>query len=695
MKKKDQKNTFELPANGVYFGSCTYPYACKGVPFQGGRCFTYWNPADPPDFDVVVKLAAEENQGNLLELSYANGDVMLRMMAEAKKYGLYSLVFPGCSEVELQYGAKVRDFGSMCIGYDFHEAFAMGLYDSNMSMDREMTPEIAAKADLKTIADGFMARVKATADARHKAGYSNLMASSASFYIDYEVAAGIDIPYTEDFPFGSLTVASALTRGLCRSCKCPAWGSYLAHEWYSFLPHKNPHKMDSLRTAFQLKYVTGAKIIINESGNWTLQSSLCEDSPMHSLPRATDKLSTRVTDEIRESLREPGKKLVVNISPRSPQVQAYKRIISEFYDYTKANPAPSGQPEAVIGIAKGHLDLSGSDFVPNSAIVSAYNIAEHNPNWMYGTPEQSMQILQNVLFPKPDMFAPNKNLHFGATPYGQADIVSFASDSITADFLLNNYKVLIFSGWNSCTMNQYKALCGYVHGGGKLCIALPHLSTDTRRRYDTFGLKDLINGGDLSELCGLKIKGKSSRFYWATGPSRKPNELGLILGKRFGIMAAPMGDLEFTNPPECYEPLAVDDEDMRPVILRCRQGKGEVIFLNTWCYPGALNLNNGAGAMNDGRGLMDLMYEFAALQGRGHAWITGPDFEKPDEDCRWIVFSYFPDAGKVCFLNLDYDRGRKCVLHYFGDKKFITLQPGELLQIDAPVLFPHEKYNER
>ena len=92
---------------------------------------------------------------------------------------------------------------------------------------------------------------------------------------------------------------------------------------------------------------------------------------------------------------------------------------------------------------------------------------------------------------------------------------------------------------------------------------------------------------------------------------------------------------------------------------------------------------------------MDYLFEYAAMQGRGHVWITGDDFEKPDADCKWIIFSYFPDAGKVCFLNLDYDNPHKCVLHYFGDKKFITLQPGEFMQIEAPVLYPYEKYNQR
>ncbi len=686
-------NKIEMPENGIFVGSGVYGHAGgKGGVFCGGRCFSYWCSPDAPPYDGIVDLCLKENQGNLLQF-WAKHDTLWKVMQEARDAGLYSVAFYADADVETS--KKFKTLGKSYLGYDFGERFSMSIYSGSTNVDRDMTPEEAKKASLQDAADNFMKQVKDWVDNRHERDWGLVMATSANFYIDYEVAAGVEVPCTEDYPFGNLTTASALNRGLFRSFNLPIWGSHLAHEWYSYLPHKNPHKMECLKTSMYLKYMTGAKMIINESGNWALQSSLCEDSPMQSMPRGGDKLSEKIPPERIPELMKEGEKLFVNIGHRSPVATEYRKIISDFYDYTKANPAPAGQPEAVIGIAKGNLDLSGGSAFYNGAIAAAYNIAQYNPNWVPGAPENGFKILENVLFPRPKMFLPNKNLHFGATPYGQADIVSFVNDNVTADFLINNYKVLIFSGWNTCSDKQYKVLCDYVKAGGKLCIALPHLSKDKTRRHNTFTMDDLVNGGDFSELCGLKIKGKGDRFYWATGPSRKPNDMGLILARRLGIIAAPLAELEYTNPAECYEDLAVDDENMRPVILRCKSGKGEVFFVNTWAYPGSLNSNNGAGSLDDERGLMDYLYEYVAKQGRGHAWITGPDFENPDEDCKWIVFSYFPDAGKVCFLNLDYDNQRKCVLNYFGDKKFITLQPGEFLQIDAPVLYPHEKYNQR
>ncbi len=683
-------NKIILPPNGVFIGSGIYghtnPCTC------GGRCFSYWTAPTAPKHEEIVKLCLEQNQGNLMQF-WAHGETLFKLMQEAKEAGLYSL--PLYSDAPEEISRRFKELGEFYLGFDFGESFTMGLYSSNPSVDREMTKEEAQNASLQTAAEAFMKKVRDYVDKRHAAGWGLIMATSSNFYLDYEIAAGAEVPCTEDFPFGNLTTSSAMNRGLYRSFHLPVWGSHLAHEWYSFLPHKNPHKMDSLKTAMYLKYMTGAKIIINESGNWALQSSLCEDSPMHTLPRITDRISDKIPQEKIPELQKDGEKLFVNIDYRSPVAAEYRRIISDFYNYTKENPAPAGQPEATIGIAKGNLDLSGGHPRYNGAIAGAYKIAENNPDWIPGAPENGFAILENVLFPRPKMFLPHKNLHFGATPYGQADIVSFVNDNITADYLINNYKVLIFSGWNTCSEKQYKVLTEYVKAGGKLCIGLAHLSTDRTRRHNTFDVCDLVNDGDLSELCGIKVKARGSRFYWATGPSRKANDLGLVLARRFGIMAAPLGELEYTEAPENYEFLAVDDEDMRPVILRCRSGKGEVWLLNTFCYPGALNSNNGAGALDDERGLMDYLYEYAAMQGRGHAWITGDDFEKPGEDCKWIVFSYFPDAGKICFLNLDYDNPRKCVLHYFGTKKFITLQGGEFLQLDAPVLYPNEKYNQR
>ena len=73
--------------------------------------------------------------------------------------------------------------------------------------------------------------------------------------------------------------------------------------------------------------------------------------------------------------------------------------------------------------------------------------------------------------------------------------------------------------------------------------------------------------------------------------------------------------------------------------------------------------------------------------------MTGSDFATPDEDCRWILHSYFPDEGKIYLLNLDYENERRCVLQQFGDKEFVSLSPGEFRVIESVRLDPDEKSN--
>ena len=53
-----------------------------------------------------------------------------------------------------------------------------------------------------------------------------------------------------------------------------------------------------------------------------------------------------------------------------------------------------------------------------------------------------------------------------------------------------------------------------------------------------------------------------------------------------------------------------------------------------------------AGAEVKDVGMVGYLYQYAAKLGRGNVFITGPDFENPDEDCGWILYSYLPGRGQ-------------------------------------------------
>ena len=683
----DPADAVKLPPEGIFIGSGVYP-SSDGL-MCPGLCFTYWVP-DRPSASNVVDLCAKEECGNCLQFW---GGMLSQCGRYAASKGLYITTLCGWAPAG---GPKafIEELGDQWIGYDFGERF-------NFALGKDW----GDGCTLQMIADKYTNEVvKFCADLR-KRGWDRIMATSANFSLDWEVAGGVDVPCTEDFPFGDLTLSSSLGRGLYRQYNLPMWGSHLAHEWYSWIPHKNPHKMDTLKTAFYLKYMTGAKVIVNESGNWQLQSSLCEDSPMSKMPIVGRSLGTNLNrktpegeknyKELVEPVLAEGKRRYAYIDDRSPVAVKYRKIISDFTRYCKANPCPKGQPEATWAFAKGNLDLGDSRYIPGYCIASAYKLAETDPNWMHGHPEQSWDLVRRSVTPMPPMLAPNKNIHFAATPYGQGDVVSFANDNVTAEFLLKNYKALMFSGWNTCSEKQYKVLCDYVKGGGKLVIGLCHLMTENRRDYRCSDVRKLVNGGDFTELCGLKVKAATGRKYWATGPSTEPNCLGFVARRRFGYMALQLGDLEYVAPKENFTPLAIDDEVCDPFILRCKSGRGEVFLMNWFGYPVAANMDVGCSSEQADVGMVGYLYKYVARIAHGDVYITGPDFVNPDEDCNWVVYSYFPEGGKICMLNLDYDHERKFVLNWFGEKDFITLAPGEFRQMDAPVLSRDEMNNAR
>ena len=352
--------------------------------------------------------------------------------------------------------------------------------------------------------------------------------------------------------------------------------------------------------------------------------------------------------------------------------------MSEFYDFVKANPAPPGQPETGIAVVKGNYDLSwfGDGFWnPNTAIAGLYGYAEKNPNWFSGAPERGWQAATDVFWPTPQGIFGTDDLNhtFSATPWGQVDIVSFAFDQPSADFLLKNYRLLIFSGWNTCSEKQYRTLCEYVRKGGKLFISIPHLSMDVTRNYMTYGVQDLVKGGDFSELCGVKVKGRGPEFYWATGTAWEPNEWGLDYNRRFGIFFSPIGDIEFDP---SAETLVQDHESQKPILLKIRKGEGTVYFFNSWYYPGYFTSDRGTGA-KVGENLISFIWRRLAQENRGRCYITECGSELPGKECGFINVSHFPSTGETMLFNVDFSRSHAFDLHFNGTVRRIGLGPSE------------------
>lgn len=719
----------KLPPEGIFLGSGVYPtdtdtLMCTMIGHYTWQC-QYFSPMD------MIRKIVEDNQGNLAqvwgnarglsprlhaewlyaldeigidipapdwdnlknlsiseykEVFEANKDRfgagLVRFIREAKKKGIYTTFLYTNSEEEW-VKKMTEEGGEFYLGYDFGERYNIALNDAHEIMAAN------DKLTLGALTDRLIKQVKEHVDERHATGWGFVMATSSNFHLDYEVLGGADIPVAEDFAFPSLNFSSGFSRGLFKQHNLPLWGSHLAHEHYSWLPNSDSHRYDVLRASLYLKYMAGSKMIINESGNWFVEHTLSPDSPKFNVPQdarekfgamgwgaARELLETK-PEEIKPLLEE-ARKHYPELNYDSPIAKKYREIISDFWDFIKDNGTPEGQPETTIALAKGNNDLATSRFNENYALSGLYDIAIENPSWFQGAPERGWKLARDVFFPEVPVVKPYVNIHLSGTPYGQVDVVSFAKDQVSAEMLNKHYKALLFSGWNTCSDKQYKILKEYVYNGGTLFISLPQLSTNETRNYN-FGVDELVNGGDFSELCGVKVLGRGECFYWATVPQGS-DKLGCTFPRRFGILGVPMGDIEITD--ENIEVLAIDDEQANPVLTLHKYGKGKSYFLNTWTYPGAIGKDEGPGAVMDSSGLLGYIYRAIANEHRGYVWITD-DKIKPGKECDYVAFSYFPEAGKICLMNIDFEAEHTIWLHQFGISEKVTLAPSEFRMIET------------
>lgn len=627
----------------------------------------------PPDWENLRNLRADEFPEMMALAKERAGAGVLKSLELCEKLGLYSTMIY-LSGVNPEISRRFTE-NRHYIGYDFGERFTFRYESSNST---------AEEPRLDKLADDFVSRVKAHVAEFKAIGYGNICCTSSNFYMDYEVAAGVDFTMFEDCT-SEMNLATALSRGLCRQHGLGLWGSHIANEHYSWLPFANPHRFETLRAGMIMKYMSGAKIIVSESGAWHCQTT-ADDSPQNRTPRIGLPIAARRPSdaELREKALEAGK-MRGELDEDGVWSRSYRKVMSDFYDDVKAHGTPKGQPETTFAIAKGNYDLVSLSLSArpdhNSVIAGLHGWAEKHMEWFEGAPEEGWGIAADVFWPRPQgIFGTGDvNRVFSGTPYGQVDIVSFAYDQPTADMLLSNYKALAFMGWNTCSEKQYEVLCEYVGKGGKLFISIPQLSTDVTRNYCAYTVDDLVRRGDFSELCGVKVKGRGPYFYWATAPWGGTNRLGKDISRRYGVFRGLLGDIEVDNAEA--ETVLFDHETCVPLLLRLPKGKGEVWFLNSWFYPGAFRNEYGPGAVPGDTGLVGDVLKYLAKETRGKAYVTEVGADDPGAECAFVNFSYFPEDGSVLLYNVDFEKPHKIDLHFGGETRTVLLGAQELLRL--------------
>ena len=629
----------------------------------------------PPDWENLRNLSVAEFPELARYEKERAGAGVLKSLQLCEELGLYStmIYLEGVNPAFSQRFTENPHY----IGYDFGERFTFR-YDSANSE--------ASEPRLDKLAEDLVARVAAHIRECKERGYGRICCTSSNFFLDYEVAAGVDFTMYEDCTC-EMNLASAISRGLCRQHGLGLWGSHIANEHYGWLDVSNPHRFETLRSEMAMKYMAGAKVIVSESGAWHCQTT-ADNSPQNRTPR----IPQPITDPLppNAALRDKAleaEKMRDELDEDCFWSRSYRTVMSDFYDFVKANGTPKGQPETTFAIAKGNYDLAGLslDSRPdrNGVIAGLHNWAEKHMEWFEGAPEDGWGIAIDTLWPRGRGIYGNaiRNRLLSGTPYGQVDIVSFAFDQPSADFLLANYKAMAFVGWNTCSEKQYRTLCDYVAGGGKLFISIPQLATDVSRNYCAYTVDDLVRKGDFSELCGVRIKGRGPRFYWATAPWGGKNRLGVDISRRYGVFRGLLGDIEVASPDA--ETVLFDHESCIPLLLRVPKGKGEVWFLNSWFYPGTFRNEHGPEAVDGDTGFVGDTLRYLAKSTRGQVYITEAGSDDPGAECDYVNVSFFPEDGRTVLFNVDFERPHAIDLHRAGIAESVTLAPQELRLIEA------------
>ncbi len=328
-----------------------------------------------------------------------------------------------------------------------------------------------------------------------------------------------------------------------------------------------------------------------------------------------------------------------------------------FFKFAKTHPR-RGKNVRNIAFIEGRYAAPFNGFIcdceqdPHYAVWGAFGKAAEE--WGHCQPEKCRQILDvlqpgastHPLLQKHD----KRRFYFSGTPYGDFDCVPVEADSE----YMKGYKLLLNLGWNTLISEDYGKLCEFVEEGGVLLTGLPQFSTHVEREF----LRDmedlsLMNGGDLTELCGIRVNGAGDVYsgQWnCKGRDRvEEPELSALPSDCPCEDGAPrLADITLTT----AEVVAWDSATGKPMLVKNKVGAGEVYTFTAWAYPGH-----------------EQFMRFSATWVEQLAKATLPDTYVEDESgevfwTRWVD----GDTERIMLLNTDWSKP--------GNEKAVTLVAG-------------------
>ncbi len=556
-----------------------------------------------------------------------------RFMAQHKMYFifLYAIQYPPEGErahVTPETVAKIKEIaGDYFLGDmlgetgSSHACKLPGYYGTGR---QEMPAQDAA--NMQQAKDAFLSTVKGFAETAKWLGLPHIASVEATMLNNYNMEAGVDMPFTE-VPCANPELVLSALRGAARAANAPLWGTYIAHEWYAGMRHFDELKRKRFEMIYKYCYLAGSQLFCLESGI----SEICSYG--------------------------------VDLPADNEIAKANSEVVYRLAEKMMKDKRPAGGPRARVAFVQGNLDSYSGGWG------GGYAWSQFKDEWAYGDAEHAWKIVKEIN-KKRDWFEPDCYERDGldvsaGAPEGTYDVIP-ANSSAEA---MQRYDCLIFAGWNTMTDEIYQNLVTYVKNGGKLLITAAHLNTNSARG----GKPTYPNGGDVSDLLGCKLTGKTTytglghRFVSESGignmhypfPNLKPADPIYSCGN------VRYAETEITDGTVCAmlsDSFLHNDVPLTSTVIEHKLGKGHTIFLTSETYAG-----------NDA---IYPLYRFLVRELLRAAGDT-PTVQSSSE-VRYAVY----EDDVIYLLNTSYDMPAVAVIHPKGEHPVtLTLAPMELRKI--------------
>jgi hypothetical protein len=482
-------------------------------------------------FRTELHHADEADWRRWFEFCRAHG--MVFSLYEIQRDPLIYLQTPMNDRVSIETKIELAQrYGGECfLGVHHHEC-------SNLAYGwGEAEPlELRRSRSMKDASEAFVRRMRDEYD------FDNAprIHGEAAPLFQYNYEAGVDICMAET-QTGNTTYLLAAARGAAAAYGKERWGVHVACHL-----HKQPqNETDGIIWGLNLclGYLHGARIVYDEEALYVM---------FHGVHQSYFDALTR---------------------DRQERMIAFQRFAAQH--------PQRGTSRVRFGLLQGnHACITGGLNVGETPVKVWGGLGPESESWGYGPSENGWRLadvfLPGVFLAPIPVDRSRMRRWMSGTPHGPCDVLP----AKTALEVLENYACLFLWDWNSMTPEIYRELEAYVEDGGTLFLGLPQLSTHVHREF-LGNMEDLalLRDGDFSDFLGFRVRGKgasvreieySGQRYCIQNEAKEPE----ITSADLEVTAA-----DVTILAEC--------DGGRPALLSRRRGRGEVVTLGLWNYPGS------------------------------------------------------------------------------------------------------------